>query len=108
MAERTRMDGRKSWRTIAGKVYDHVNMALWASLCAVIIFFVLFVAPNVSAYNAEYETDRATQHEIEHDFYCRRWGMLPGTTRYGRCKSDLGQFRRSVEQQVSEELDMLP
>jgi hypothetical protein len=96
------------WRMVVEKAYDQVNLALWAGLCAVLIFFALFVAPNIPASRAKYSHFKAAQDETEHEFYCKRWGMLPGTMKYQQCMADLLQFRRSVEKQVVEDLSLFP
>ncbi len=98
----------QNWRVLVGKIYDYVNNVLWAALCAALIFFAVFVAPNVSAIHAAYQADRIVQNEREYDFYCRRFDMLPVTSRYAHCMSDLAQFRRSIERQVAEESNSLP
>jgi hypothetical protein len=95
------MTGQKA--TLLGLIYDHVELALWASLVAGVAIFAVFVAPGIPAAQQRSEAERlaALEHEIE--FYCTKWGLQYGTKRYSACVSDLHQFRTSVLKQVADD-----
>lgn len=90
-------------RSLVQRGYDSIHLALWSLLIAGVICFVAFVVPNLPKARTLYEAQRAAQIEAEHDFYCRRWRMVPGTETYRGCMSDLQQFRHSVEQRLVDE-----
>ena len=87
--------------TLLGRVYDHVELGLWAMLVAGLIVFVAFVAPGIPAAQQRSAAERQAAFEHECDFYCARWGMGPGTRGYSKCASDLHQFRESVVKQLA-------
>lgn len=86
-----------------GRLYDHVELALWASLVAGLIVFALFVLPGIPAAQQRSEAAQAAAFERQCDFYCTRWGMPAGTRRHAQCMSDLRQFRASVEKALAED-----
>jgi hypothetical protein len=87
--------------TLLGRIYDHVELALWASLVAVVALFAVFVAPSIPAAQQRSEAERVAAFEHECDFYCTKWGLKQGTRRYSACISDLHQFRASVVKQLA-------
>ena len=93
--------GRTS--TLLAQLYDHVELALWASLVAGLIVFALFVVPGIPAAQQRSEAVQAAAFERQCDFYCTRWGMPAGTPRHAQCMSDLGQFRASVVKTLAED-----
>jgi len=80
-----------------------VDTALWALVVAFVIFFAVMVAPKMPEYRAKQELIRARQIAAEHDGYCRKWGMAPGTHEHTVCAMDLQEFRTRVEQRVVDE-----
>ena len=92
-----------SLRATIERVYDRVHLALWLLLIAFLLFFSLFILPNVPAEQARQKALRILQNEAEYEFYCRGWGLTPGTRLYAQCLADLGQFRRKVEKQFVED-----
>ena len=87
--------------TLIGRIYDHVEIALWASLVAAVGAFAVFVAPGLPAAQQRSEAERAAAFEQECEFYCTKWGLQRGTRRYSDCVSDLHQFRTSVVRQLA-------
>ncbi len=92
-----------SLRARIERVYDHVHLALWSALIVFLLFFALFILPNVPAEQARQKAIRILQNEAEYNFYCRGWGLMPGTRLYAQCLADLAQFRRKVEKQFVED-----
>ncbi len=92
-----------SLRATIERVYDHVHLALWSVLIAFLLFFAFVVLPKAPAEQARHHAMRILQNEAEYDFYCRDWGLIPGTRRYAQCVSDLTQFRHKVEKQFVED-----
>jgi hypothetical protein len=90
-------------RLIIEQVYDNLHHALWAVVIAGLFFFVAFDVPRLPEMQARYQAQRALEIEGEHDFYCRKWGMVPGSGKHNLCMSDLQQFRRSVEKRIEDE-----
>ena len=88
-----------------GAAYDNVNMALWAMLIAGLIVFAVFGIPAMSSAQARYQALQARAVEAENAFYCRRWGMGPGSGKHRLCMSDLNQVRRNVEERLADESD---
>lgn len=93
-------------RTSVLRLYDQINLALWAALVAFLVFCAFVIAPQMPRYQAEAQAARAAAREQEDAFYCRRWGFGEGTATYARCMSDLIAFRHSIERQLAD--DSLP
>jgi len=85
------------------RAYGAVDTALWALLVAFVIFFAVVVAPKIPDNRAKQELMRARQIVAEHDSYCRKWGMQPGTHEHTTCTMDLQEFRARVEQRLVDE-----
>ena len=92
-------------RRIVRRVYDNVNLALWAIAAAMLIVLGVFGVPTPLAHHSRYEAQRAQAIEAEDEFYCRKWGMAAGSGRHSICMTDLEQFRHSVEKRVADEAD---
>ncbi|HET9618765.1 MAG TPA: hypothetical protein VHL34_13690 [Rhizomicrobium sp.] len=86
---------------LLGRIYDHVELALWASLLAGVAVFAVFVVPGLPAAQQRNEAERVAAFEHECEFYCTKWGLERGTHRYATCVSDLHQFRTSVAKQLA-------
>ena len=69
--------GRTS--ALLDRLYEHVELAMWASLVAGLIVFALFVVPGIPAAQHRIEVARSAAFEHQCDFYCARWGMPAGT-----------------------------
>jgi hypothetical protein len=85
-------------------VCNQIGIAAWAALFATSFWVSVFVLPNAPKARAAYEHARLQANEIEHDFYCRRWKLGPGTHEYATCMADLSVFRTGVEKSVLEDL----
>ena len=59
------------------------------------------VAPGIPAAQHRSEAERLAAFEHECEFYCTKWGLQHGTSRYSSCVSDLHQFRTSVLKQLA-------
>ena len=96
------MDDDGSW-PLVGRIYDGIELALWASLIAGLVVFALFIVPGIPAAQQRAAAARAAEFEHECDFYCSKWGMPAGTRRHDRCMSDLKQFSRAVIKRLEED-----
>ena len=88
---------------IVRRVYHHVEIGLWATLVAYVIFFLTFVIPNVSKAVSRAERLRTQEIAAEHKLYCEKWGMMEGTHAHTLCTLDLQEFRRKIERRVASE-----
>jgi len=93
------MTGQKA--RLLGRLYDHVELALWASLIAGVAVFAVFVVPGLPAAQQRSAAERLAAFEQECQFYCTKWGLERGTRGYATCVSDLHQFRTSVVKQLA-------
>jgi hypothetical protein len=87
------------------RIYDEVPAALWAILLVLISYFIIFVVPKIPEARDRAEMLRAQEISAEHEWYCNRWGMGPGTERHNQCLSDLQQFRAAVDRRIADEID---
>ena len=92
-------------REIAGRVYDNIEISLWAILLASVVFLAVFVVPTLPAIRAQYQKAHAQEIADETALYCKKLKIAPGTPAYGDCLLVLGDFRLKVEQRVSNEID---
>jgi len=60
---------------LLGRIYDHVELALWASLLAGVAVFAVFVVPGLPAAQQRNEAERVAAFEHECEFYCTKWGL---------------------------------
>ncbi len=88
---------------IIRKVYDWIESALWAALAAFIIYFLIYVAPNLPEISRQSERVRIMKAEAENSSYCEKWGMTRGTHEHTFCMIDLRRFRKKIEQEFSDE-----
>ena len=94
---------QQSLRTVALRIYEQVNLALWAALVALVIFCAVVIVPQMPRTRADGQVARAAAREHEDAFYCKHWGLSDGTPTYAKCMTDLITFRRSIEQQRDDE-----
>jgi len=85
------------------RVYDYVEVALWAALLAFVIYFVIFVIPNMREIRAQNETAQLQEITAENVTYCEKFGMRVGTDKYNQCLLDLQEFRTKVEKRMHDE-----
>ena len=93
--------------TIVGKVYDNVELALWAALLAFIMCFVAFVAPNLPESARSAASARAFKTAEDNGAYCEKWGMKRGTREHARCTADLYELRRKIGHEFADEAGIL-
>jgi len=88
---------------VVGRIYDAIELALWASLIAGLVVFALFVVPGMPAAQQRSAAARAAEFEHACDFYCSKWGMPSGTHRHEQCMADLKQFSRAIAKRLEED-----
>jgi hypothetical protein len=90
-------------REIIVRIYDNVHAALWAGLLAFVAYFIVIVAPKMPEAAATAQRQRDFEISAEHNFYCEKWKMGPGTQAHDQCLLDLQAFRASVERRFADE-----
>jgi hypothetical protein len=96
------MNDDRIW-PLVGRIYDGIELALWAGLIAGLVVFALFIVPGIPAAQQRSAAAHAAAFEHECDFYCSKWGMPAGTRRHDGCMSDLKQFSRAVTKRIEED-----
>ncbi len=87
--------------TLVQSIYDHVHLALWATLAAFVVFFLTFTAPRLPEAAARAEALRIQENEE----YCARWQMGLGTKMHDQCLSDLQELRWKIHDRLAARLD---
>jgi hypothetical protein len=93
--------------TVVRKVYDNVELALWAALLAFVIYGVTCVAPNLPQAARRAENLRALKIAEDNSSYCERWGLKRGTQEHTLCAVDLYELRKRIEQEFADEAGIL-
>jgi hypothetical protein len=93
--------------TVVRKVYDNVELALWAALLAFVIYGVAYVAPDLPQAARRAESLRAAKIAEDNGSYCERWGMKRGTREHTLCTADLYELRKTIEQEFADEAGIL-
>ncbi len=88
---------------IARLFYDEIHAALWAVAVAFVLYVAVFVVPKLPEARAQAELIRSEQMNAEHEWYCRRWHMEPGTPMHDQCILDLQEFRASIENRIADD-----
>ena len=91
--------------TLVQSIYDHVHLALWATLAAFVAFFLAFIAPRLPEVTARAEALRIQEVAQENDGYCAKWQMGLGTKMHDQCIFDLQELRAKVESRLADRLD---
>jgi hypothetical protein len=86
-------------------IYDYVHSALWASLVAFVLFFLVFIAPRLPEAAARAERLRIQEITQENEEYCAKWQMGLGTKMHDQCISDLQELRWKVQKRFADQLD---
>jgi len=89
--------------TIVREVYDWVESALWASLTASVIYFLIYIAPNLPEIARRAESLRAINNAAENSAYCEKWGMKRGDHKHMQCIMDLRELRKKIEQDFADQ-----
>jgi hypothetical protein len=90
---------------IAQSIYDYVHLALWATLAALVLFFVAFTLPRLSEAAARAEKLRIEEISQENESYCAKWQMGLGTKMHDQCISDLQELRWKAQNRSADQLD---
>ena len=88
------------------RVYDEVHLALWAMLTAFVVYFVVFVAPNLPRIHARAQSLRALAAAAEQISACNNLGIGPKSRMYDRCIANLRQYRAHIERQLADDSDI--
>ena len=96
------MNDDRIW-PLVGRIYDGIELVLWAGLIAGLVVFALFIVPGIPAAQQRSAVAQAAEFEHACDFYCSKWGMPAGTRRHERCMSDLKQFSRAIAEKLEED-----
>jgi hypothetical protein len=86
-------------------IYDHVHLALWATLAAFVVFFLTFIAPRLPQAAARAEALRIQEIAQENEAYCAKWQMGLGTKMHDQCISDLQELRWKAANRFADRLD---
>ena len=76
------------------KIYDEVQLFLWAMLAAFAIYFAAFVAPKLPELQAQAEFRRLQEIADENQAYCAKWQMGTGRVMHDQCLDDLETARQ--------------
>lgn len=98
---------RTNSELLAKKIYDNVHMALWATLAAFVLWFAIFVVPDLPEIHVRAKRLRATQVAAEQDVTCAKLGIGPKSPMYDRCISNLQQYRARLERRFADAGDVL-
>jgi hypothetical protein len=88
--------------TLVQSIYDHVHLALWATLAALVAFFLTFTAPRLTTARAE--ALRIQEIAQENEGYCAKWLMGLGTKMHDQCISDLQELRWKIKDRLADRL----
>jgi hypothetical protein len=86
-------------------IYEYVHLALWATLAAIVVYFLAFIAPRLPEAAARTEALRFQEISQENEDYCAKWQMGLGTKMHAQCISDLQELRWKVENRFADQLD---
>jgi hypothetical protein len=96
------MHPNKIWESIS-RIYDQVEIALWALLLSGTICFFAFTVPKLPQIWARAETIRSQEIAAENARYCDKFGMTAAAQKYEQCLLTLGEFRLKVEKRIAAE-----
>jgi hypothetical protein len=92
-------------RNAASRLYVDVEIGLWATLLAFVLYFAAVVAPDIPKAQAHADRVRAEEIVREHAQYCKRFDMPEGHPRHAQCVLDLGAFRAEVEKRFADDIE---
>jgi hypothetical protein len=84
------------------RIYNEINVALWALLCVATIYVAVFVVPHLPDIWARAERQLAQEIAAENVLYCGKWGMARGTPKFESCALDLQRIRAAAERRLAE------
>jgi hypothetical protein len=71
-------------REKVGRVYHNVEAALWATLLAFVIYFIVFTLPNMCKISEQKEIAQLQEIAAENASYCEKFGMKVGSERHNQ------------------------
>ena len=74
----------KIWESV-GRIYDEVEIALWALLLSGTICFFAFTVPKFPQIWARVEGIWAQEIAAEYAYHCEKMGMKAATQKYEQC-----------------------
>ena len=89
--------GATNVRALLARLHFEINCALWAALLTGIVFFIMFVAPDMPAAQRSAAAAEEAQFISACSSYCEEWGFAPGSLKHFECMQDLKQFRSNLE-----------
>ena len=89
----------------AQSIYDYVHLALWATLAALVLFFLAYTVPRLPEATRRAEALRIQEISQENEDYCAKWQMGLGTKMHDQCIFDLQELRAKVESRLADRLD---
>jgi hypothetical protein len=97
----------KSNRTLAiiRSIYDYVHLALWATLAAFVLFFLVYTVPRLPEAAARAEALRIHEISQENEDYCAKWQMGLGTKMHDQCILDLQELRWKAQNRFADQLE---
>jgi hypothetical protein len=93
-------------RELVSRIYDNVEIALYAMAFAFVLYFVTFVLPKVPDMQAQWQRIRAEEIAAENASLCEKLDTKRGTEKYNQCLLDVGAFRMKVEKRIAEENEL--
>ena len=84
------------------RAYNEVELALWASLVAFVIFFCAFILPGMPAGIEKAQRERDREVAEENIAYCTKWGKESGTHEHVLCTIDLQELRANIQKRLAE------
>ena len=93
-------------RELVSRIYDNVEIALYAMAFAFVIYFVAFILPKVPEMQAQWQRIRAEEIAAENASLCLKLDTKRGTEKYNQCLLDVGAFRMKVEKRIAEENEL--
>jgi hypothetical protein len=86
-------------------IYDYVHLALWATLAALVLFFLAYTVPRLSEATRRAEALRIQEIAQENESYCAKWQMGLGTKMHDQCISDIQELRWKIQDRLADRLD---
>jgi hypothetical protein len=91
-------------REIASRVYDNIEIAMWAMLFAFVIYVITFVLPKLPEIQAQRTRVRVEEIGAENASLCEKLSIKRGIEKYNQCLLDVGEFRSKVEKRANDEI----
>src|SRR5262245_45417428 len=89
---------------IARRIHHNVELALWATLIAIVIYLIVFVLPNMAEIQLQYATVRMLEVGAENAGLCEKLSIKRETDSYNKCMLAVGEFRSKVEKRAYDEI----